>query len=82
MFLKPQPRKSQNSFFQKNMALQGLRRGFVSMHDKNPALGNLVQEEKDVISALNQVVKEMGEAASYLQKWGEGEHYDLKVYST
>jgi hypothetical protein len=61
------------------MAFQGLRRGIVSMHDKNPALANLVQEEKDVIAALNQVVKEMGEASNYLQKWGETEHYDLKV---
>ena len=61
------------------MAFQGLRRGLMAIHATEPSLGTLIQEEKDTIEAIQKISKELTDSSTYMAKWGEQEHFDLKV---
>lgn len=57
---------------------QGIRRANNQLLNKEPELENLVSEEKDVLSALKLLQKETDEAGSYILKWCQKEHSDIK----
>ncbi|KAJ3048207.1 hypothetical protein HK097_010767 [Rhizophlyctis rosea] len=54
---------------------QGLRRTVISSGrvSDNPHLNVLIQEEKDVVTALQEIAREKAEAGNYLTKWGAHE---------
>jgi hypothetical protein len=60
-------------------AFQVIRRQYIALSSKgDPALKNLIEEEKDTVHSMRNLAKKVGEAANYFLVWGNEEHEDLK----
>lgn len=61
--------------------MQNIRRSFLTVSHNEPALKILLEEEKDVVQTLQKLSKEIGDTGTYLSKYGEKQHFDIKDIS-
>jgi hypothetical protein len=63
--------------FLKNLG-QDMRNALLTQVSNDPGLKILLQEDKDVVGAFDNLAKETGETFRHLNKFGESQRVDLK----